>query len=615
MTLMLNYPINVTIDTNAFFATKYDFSDNSPLDLLRNYVKNDKIKVVLSDIVIREAKNHISKQVSDVCGIARNLRTECLKTSTEHLITYVGLDRLLELTRNKKELMINGTKLFDDFINDINAEILHSDLIDLDKVIDDYFEINPPFQSGEKKRKEFPDAFIASQITKRFGENEKVAIISADNGFKDACKNTPNHMFFDSLSQLYDTINKEDVAYDATMHVIEELQYYITSKITDHIKNNENIDVKGKSYDKDGIEYGFDYNEYYLDSISNTSFKVHSVDELNEKTSVLTLLCNANISADCFYEDYDNAAWDSETKEYIFVDTVKIKEIHHARFGCRIELDRETKKIKIMPFTIILGGDSRVQRYEVEESDKDIDYEQEIEDMERESLGFTALGNYESYLEENLPNSDLYQSLVKQFDEINDIHRAFEDFSITYDSLLDKINESENPKDIIKKIIATIPENSDFPNVIDEECIEEFEIEEIKQWISSKSDKTFEISEECHLPDSINYGDSFLIKGVDSSELLLKIDEILISPSAGSEEIIEVQLSDEEEIIKGHIKLIIGYLDFDEDGGAANGLQEDIEYYCDEIIEKIDSFIASQTLIKEFESKAVESIESILEHC
>ena len=72
---------------------------------------------------------------------------------------------------------------------------------------------------------------------------------------------------------------------------------------------------------------------------------------------------------------------------------------------------------------------------------------------------------------------------------------------------------------------------------------------------------------------------------------------------------------DEEEIIKGHIKLIIGYLDFDEDGGAANGLQEDIEYYCDEIIEKIDSFIASQTLIKEFESKAVESIESVLEHC
>ena len=203
--------------------------------------KADKIKVVLSDIVIREAKNHISKQVSDVCGIARNLRTECLKTSTEHLITYVGLDRLLELTRNKKELMINGTKLFDDFINDINAEILHSDLIDLDKIIDDYFEINPPFQSGEKKRKEFPDAFIASQITKRFGENEKVAIISADNGFKDACKNTPNHMFFDSLSQLYDTINKEDAAYDATMHVIEELQYYITSKITDHIKNNENI--------------------------------------------------------------------------------------------------------------------------------------------------------------------------------------------------------------------------------------------------------------------------------------------------------------------------------------------------------------------------------------
>lgn len=88
-------------------------------------------------------------------------------------------------------------------------EILGIDLINLESIIDDYFEINPPFEDGEKKRKEFPDAFIANQIRKRFGEAENVAIVSNDNGFKKACKEAPNHFFFGSLGALFDTINKE----------------------------------------------------------------------------------------------------------------------------------------------------------------------------------------------------------------------------------------------------------------------------------------------------------------------------------------------------------------------------------------------------------------------
>lgn len=192
---MLNYPINVTIDTNVFDSARYDFSENSTLQLLVNYVKNGKVKVVLSDIVTKEAKKHIAEQVSKVCGIARKLRAESLNTSTEHLIKHVGLDRLLELIKNKNELMDNGANLFDSFIRDIDAEILHADLINLDAVISDYFEIRPPFELGEKKRKEFPDAFIAHQIRSRFGEGEVVAIISNDTGFKKACKETTNHVF------------------------------------------------------------------------------------------------------------------------------------------------------------------------------------------------------------------------------------------------------------------------------------------------------------------------------------------------------------------------------------------------------------------------------------
>ena len=54
---MFKYPLSVTVDTNIFDAAKFDLSENSTIRLLENYVKDGKIQVVLSDIVIRESKS------------------------------------------------------------------------------------------------------------------------------------------------------------------------------------------------------------------------------------------------------------------------------------------------------------------------------------------------------------------------------------------------------------------------------------------------------------------------------------------------------------------------------------------------------------------------------
>lgn len=91
----------------------------------------------------------------------------------------------------------------------------------------------------------------------------------------------------------------------------------------EYIKSNENIEVRGLSYDKDGVETGFDYDESYLHNVSNIAFRVDSVDEMTDKYSKVTLLCKADISADCYFEDYANAPWDSETKEYVLLKLLK----------------------------------------------------------------------------------------------------------------------------------------------------------------------------------------------------------------------------------------------------------------------------------------------------
>ena len=119
-----------------------------------------------------------------------------------------------------------------------------------------------------------------------------------------------------------------------------------------------------------------------MNSLSDVTIAIHSVDEIDGNKSIVTLKCHGAFIMDCFYEDYDNAPRDSEEKEYVYVDTVGIREEHKANFACRIEINREENTFEILPFKIILGGDSRKDRYEIED-DSEYDYEQEIPDMHR----------------------------------------------------------------------------------------------------------------------------------------------------------------------------------------------------------------------------------------
>ena len=604
---MFKYPLAVTIDTNIFDAAKFDLCDTSTLKILENYVKSGKIKVVLSDIVVRESKRHIADQVKKICGIMRKARAAALEGSTEHLINTIGLGEILRIVTNKDELISKGEEMFDDFLRTINAEILGADLIDVGLILGDYFGTKPPFENSEKKKSEFPDAFIAQQIRKRFGETEEVVIVSNDKGFIRACRESENHLFFNSLGELYNAISKEDAAYDETMAVIKELQLRISAAVNEYIKDNDNIDVHGLSYDKDGIESGYDYSEVYLHSISDVTFSVHSVDEISENKSIVTLSCKADISADCYYEDYANAPWDPEEKEYVFVDTIQMREEHKARFGCRIEIDREAKTFKVFPFIVALGGDSRSNRYEVEEHPGEDD-EEEIRDMDREALGFQALGSYESYLEDNLPDSHFYADIIERFEKINGLYRKYDDCCISFDDLLAELNAA-NPKETIKLIYERLLEVSDIPRIANVENITDSEVEEIQAWANAQYERASEIADIDTLPDVIAFGETITIRGVDGSEASLSIGDNQISPDEGSEEVIDICFSNgDENTTSGYIKLTVGYLNFDEDGGAADGISDKVEYEYHDILKELDNFIYAQNCLIEKDTRIAEII-------
>lgn len=604
---MIKYPLNVTIDTNIFEANKFDFGTDSTLSLLVKNVQNGKIKLVLSDIVIREVEKHIYRRVENVCGKARKLRKEYLDILPEQYLVDIGMEIYVQIP-NKEEVYNQANNVFYNFLEDCKVERLDIDSINLETIIEDYFSVRPPFENSEKKRKEFPDAFIAQEIKNHFGSDEIVAIISQDKGFKKACGDNNNYLFFNSLGELFNTLNKSEEEYAHAIEIIKSNDDHILCSIKEMI-DDSCVDVRGLTYDRDGVVDGYDYDETFLESYSLSGMKIHTIDDIDEDTITASLWIYGNMAVNCYCEDIDNAAWDSEEEEYIFVELKHILEKHNMRFPCRIELNKKAKKVRVLPFKIVLGQDSRKSRIEIDDEQENM--YRDFEDAEREELVFLPLSQYADWLEDNLNESSMAQILFKLFERYNTISSGYEELASEYDEVITKIACRIN-EELEKKIITSLSFVNSIPIDFSEKDNTGL-MDKIKRWLDCKyefvSDKM-----ERSLPDYIEYGENISILGAHNKVYILSFDELQGNPEAGSEEHIEVSLLNDNEVLaKGYVKLTVGYLNFDEDGGASDGIEDSIDYEMDSIFEALRNLLSDLEDEFGYEQKLIKTIKDSID--
>lgn len=602
---MIKYPLNVTIDTNIFEANQFNFGTDSTMSLLVKNVQNGKIKLVLSNIVISEVEKHICQRVDSICGKARKLRKEYLDILPEQYLTDIGMGLYVQIPE-KEPIHQSAKEVFEKFLDDCKVERLDTSSIKLEEILDNYFAVLPPFENSEKKRKEFPDAFIAEEIKQRFGNDEIVAIISQDKGFKKACCDSKNHLFFSSLGELYNTLSKNEEEYDAALELIKSNCDSIIQTIKGMIDDGC-IEVRGLSYDKDGIAEGYDYSETYLEHCHLSGMRLHTIDDIDGDIITASLWIHGNMAVNCYFEDFDNSPWDPEEKEYIYVDVKHILEKHDARFACRIELNRKTNELRVLPFKVILGGDSRKSREEID--DEQEAFYKDLEDADREELGFLPLSQYGDILADNLNESSMAQAMIELFEQYNDISSAYEDLSIRYDEICSQAkNEMEDEE--AKAFIAVLSSDTRIPIDFSDKDTDEL-LDEIRMWLDSKYDMVSDRTER-KLPDYIEYGENISIWGVDDKSFTLSLDELHGIPEAGSEEQIEVSLlSDKETVARGCVKLTVGYINFDEDGGASDGIEDSIDYEVDDVLNAIKVLISDlkEELVNE------EELTNFIEKC
>ena len=583
---MIKYPLNVTIDTNIFEANKFDFGTDSTMRLLVKNVQNGKIKLVLSNIVISEVEKHICRCVDKVCGKARKLRQEYLDILPEQYLADIGMGIYVQIP-DKKTIHQSAKDVFAKFLEDCKVERLDTGSINLEEILEDYFAVRPPFENSEKKKKEFPDAFIAEEIKKRFGGDEIVAIVSQDNGFKKACTNSKNHLFFSSLGELFNTLSKNEEEYIAALELIKNNNDSIIQTIKGMI-DDSCVEVHGLSYDQDGIADGYDYDETYLEHCYLSGMRLHTIDDIDEDIITASLWIHGNMAVNCYFKDFDNAPWDSEEKEYVWVEVRHILEKHNARFACRIELNSKTEEIRVLPFKIMLGGDSRKSRIEI--NDEQESFYKELEDMDREELGFLPLSQYSNMLENDLNESRMAQTILKLFEQYNEISSGYEELAILYDEICAQV-KSKMEEDDAEAFFTALLFEKNIPIDFIEKDTDKL-LDEIKKWLDGKFDMVSERMER-KLPDSLEYGENISILGTNCRVYTLSLDELHGTLEAGSEEQIKVSLLSNKEILaKGYVKLTVGYLDFDEDGGAADGIEDSIDYEVDDVLDALKDVIS-----------------------
>ena len=135
-------------------------------------------------------------------------------------------------------------------------------------------------------------------------------------------------------------------------------------------------------------------------------------------------------------------------------------------------------------------------------------------------------------------------------------------------------------------------ELKDFPVEKGDDITEEV-IEQIVLWLEKRCDELGIFVDANNLPDTINYGEDVSFLGAEGEKIVFSLDEINIHPSEGEEEYIGISLSCSSwtEAYKGYVKLTVGYMNYNDDGGVTDGLSDEIDYYYERIVDKLDEVI------------------------
>ncbi len=333
---------NVFLDTQSILQLGLKFEDKA-LSRLKMLGQANSVNILISEVVKREVTKKLKEKTSairrDIESLSRKLK-----------IYESGTPRELEaaLSDNEKyQLDDLAQSRWLTYLEESKAIILDIDNINNSDLIELYFEQNHPF--SESKKHEFPDAISMLSLREWIRESgEKVYVISGDGDIKGFCEGDENCISLENVSEFLDLYNRAEEQLTSTIHDLVD-------KETDWI-----VKVVAEAFQNCGFSYDGNY-EAEVDKVEVESVQVQEVEviDVDENMATVDLLTNIRCTANIYGPNYENAIWDSEEKEYIFIDHFSENMEFEDAYTITIDISVDESKKEISEISNIYfnGGD------------------------------------------------------------------------------------------------------------------------------------------------------------------------------------------------------------------------------------------------------------------
>lgn len=324
----------VFLDTNIYDGANYSFR-NAQFNRLVTLSKVNQLNVVINSVIEGEVRSHIKenvrKAVDDLYKATKNRLLAGFRNAQDFKdkLLIPDVEDWIHFTQHE----------FTEFLSSCAVRRISLNGIDVEAVMNDYFQKNPPFE--QKKPEEFKDAIAIKSLVLDMKEawhepdTIQYCVISADKGFVSAVKEAimgveieDYTILFNSLTEFTDYLAEldkqmqfmlrylkseygKDLLYDTGKEALESSSYEIESD--DEIFDQEIIDIDIISIEPHAV------------SLTNTA----GIPDIFETV----LEGKANITVEYSYRDENKSFYDKETRTYLYAVSRTVSAMHEIIFN------------------------------------------------------------------------------------------------------------------------------------------------------------------------------------------------------------------------------------------------------------------------------------------
>ena len=347
--------IQVFIDTNVYENANFSLF-NKQFTKLKELVEEESVEILYNEIVYQEVYQHIG----DNLAIAVAQYNQVIEENRAFAPFRINDKWGEKISKIKSEDMINDLrKYWYDFIANTNATKIPINEVDVDGIVDKYFQKKYPFEN--KKPTEFKDAICVDSILK-YGDkitDDKIYVVSTDKGFRRSFRGKDKYIIFADLNSFL------NIAILQTEHLAVEIEKTFRSgELDDCISKLLEEQIYSSSVDVEDV-----YDDVDLLSVDIQSIEYGYIHELDGESALVISNAKTNVMVEYTVRDEDNSYYDREDGRYYWETFVTYETLFSVDLEIEVSIAIKTdeKDLSVKVEVQDVGVDSKLYLSESDE--------------------------------------------------------------------------------------------------------------------------------------------------------------------------------------------------------------------------------------------------------